>query len=140
MSKYDDMQNLYKSVAVCGNAISAGKSSASIDCKGFEQAMLTVRTGTLASTNVCTISVQHSDDDAATDAYANITGAVIVLADTDDDSNFYAKLRLNVSGIKRYVKILVINATAVGEYAAVLQVGNKSGAYPVDTKTLSFNV
>lgn len=140
MAKYDDMQNLFLQSAVVGNAISAGKGSTGIDCKGFEQAMLTLRTGTLASTNVCTVSLQHSDDNGSSDAWANITGAVIVLADSDGDIVKYAKLRLNKSGIKRYVRILVINATAVGEYGAFLQVGNKSGSYPVDTKTLSFNV
>jgi len=140
MAKYDDIQNLYKMSSVCGNAISAGKASASIDCKGFEQAMLVVRTGTLASTNVCTVSIQHSDDDAVSDAYANITGAVITLADDDDDTTLYAKLRLNVATVKRYIRIHVINATAVGEYAAMLMVGNKSGEYPVDAKVLEFDV
>lgn len=137
MAKYDDMQNLYKSSAVCGNAIHAGKDGDGIDCRGYEQAMLTVRTGTLATGNVCTISIQDSADNIT---YANVTGAVIVLADDDDDSDYYAKLRLNVAGLERYIRPFVINATAVGEYAAVLQVGNKSGAYPVDTKTLAFDL
>lgn len=140
MAKYDDMQNLFKVVAVTGNAISAGKASASIDCKGFEQAMLIIRTGTMAANNVCTISIQHSDDDGSSDAWANITGAVVAHDENDDDIQEYAKLRLNVTGVKRYIRILAINATAVGEYAAVLMVGNKSGEYPVDTKTLAFNL
>lgn len=138
--KYNDLQNLYKTVAVVGNAISAGKASDSIDCKGFEQAMLVFRTGTMAANNVCTVSIQHSSDDGSSDAWANISGAVIAHDENDDDIIEYAKLKLNTADIKRYIRILVINATAVGEYGAFLQVGNKSGEYPVDTKTLAFDL
>jgi len=140
MAKYDDIQNLYKVTALAGDAISAGKSSPGVDCKAYEQAMVILKTGTLALNNVTTLTLQHSDDNGGADAYANITGASIVLADSDDDAIFYGKLRLNVAAIKRWVRIHVVSATAAGEYGAVLLVGNKSGEYPVDVKTLSFNV
>jgi len=140
MAKYDDIQNLYLVTAVAGDAISAGKFSPGVDCKGYEQAMLILKTGILALTNVTTVTLQHSDDNGVSDAYTNIPGASIVLADTDDDAIFYGKLRTNKATIKRWIRISVVTATAAGEYGAVLQVGNKSGEHPVDVKTLTFDV
>jgi len=140
MAKYNDIENLYQFAGVGAEAIAASEVSRGIDCKGYEQACLVISTNTLAAGYVGTVTIQDSDDDGSGDAYALVTGATITIADSDDDSTLYAKLRLNVPGVKRWIRATLAIATAAGPTAVMLIVGNKGGVYPVETKTLQFNV
>jgi hypothetical protein len=140
MAKHSDIENLYKFEGVGAEAIAAAEVSRGIDCKGYEQAMLVISTNTLAATYVGTVTIEDSDDDGSGDAYALVAGATITIADSDDDTTLYAKLRLNVPGVKRWIRCTLGIATAAGPTGVMLIVGNKSGSYPVDTKVLQFDV
>lgn len=138
MAKHSDIENLYQFIACSASAIAETNVSAAIDCKGYEQAMLVVSTLTLAASHVGTITIEDSADGST--GWALVAGCTITNADTDDDVTKYGKLRLNVPGVKRYIRLSVAVATAAGETSACLIVGNKSGNYPVDTKVLGFDV
>jgi hypothetical protein len=138
MAKYNDIENLYQLMACSASAIAETNVSAAIDCKGYEQAAIVVSTLTLAAGYVGTVTIEDSADGAT--GWATLSGASIAIADTDDDSRFYGKVKLNIPTVKRYIRLSVGVATAAGETSACLIVGNKSGEYPVETKTLTFNI
>ena len=141
MAKYNNLENLILAAGVGAEAIAASEVSAGLDVRNYEDAILIISTNTLAAGYVGTVTIQDSDDDAATDAYALVTGATITLADTDDDLVKYAKLRLNTAGVKRWIRATLDIATAAGPTSVTLLAYNKGGALPVDTaRTLEFNV
>ena len=137
------MENMILAAGAGASEIAASEVSAGMDTLGYEDAILIISTNTLASGYVGTVTVQDSDDNAVSDAYALVTGATITLADTDDDLVKYAKVRLNVagSGIKRWIRCTLAIATAAGPTSVTLIAYNKGGAIPVDTaRTLEFDV
>jgi hypothetical protein len=138
MAKYNNLENLIQAAGAGESAIGTTVSQA-LDCKGYEDAILIVNTETLAAGHVGTVTIEDSADGAT--GWALVAGCTISIADTDDDSTFYAKLRLNKTGVKQYIRVSLVAATAVGPTAATLIAYNKGGALPVDSaRTLSFNV
>lgn len=139
MSKYNNLQNLVKVSSVCGNAIDTSNAGPGIDCKGYEDLLVLIRTGIIADTAVVTLSIQHSDDDGSTDAYANVTGAVVVYETADDDETAIGKVRLNTANMKRWVRAHAVVATAVGDYSITALAYNKGGDLPI-ASTLVFDI
>lgn len=138
MAKYNDIENLYKFAGIGLAAIAASGVTAVIDCLNYEQALLVISTETLAAGYVGTVTIEDSAD--GTTGWAIVdAAATITIADTDDDSTLYAKLRLNTAGTERYIRATLDIATAAGPTAVMLIVGNTAD-YPVETKVLQFDV
>lgn len=141
MAKYNNLENLIQAAGCGGSEIAASEVSAGLDCKNYEDAILIISTLTLAAGYVGTVTIEHSDDNAVSDAYAAVTGASVTIADTDDDSTLYAKLRLNTANMKRWIRATLDIATAAGPTAVTLVAYNKGGSLPVESpRTLQFDV
>lgn len=136
MGKYNDFQNDHGVVAVSG-ASAGTKNSAGLDCGGMEQATVILTTGTIEATGTLDVTIQDSDDDGATDAYANVAGAVFSQkVDADDDMIYLGKIKCNTAGVKRWLRIQAIAATADADYGCVMVSQNLSGHLPVVTNAL----
>lgn len=137
MAKYDDMQNLYKVAGVAGSAVGTVSGDV-IDAKGYEQAMVVIRTGAITENGELNVSVHHSD--APSSGFAKVEGAEIDLDDTNPNETHKGKLRLNIPGMKRYLRLVSVVGTAAASHGAVLIVGN-ANYYPVpDADQLAFNL
>lgn len=135
MAKYDDFQNAHRMVAVCGSAAEA-KSSATMDTKGMEQAVVILRTGLMADTGTLDVKVQHAVLGDGSD-WVDLPGAVFTQKLTaNDDTTYVGKIKCNTSGVNRYLKIVGTAAAAATNYAAILIGLNVSGHYPLVTNPM----
>jgi hypothetical protein len=82
-----------------------------VDCKGFEEGLVTLQHGAVSDGGTLSCKVQESDTDAAEDfediqdaAFADVAGGALVT------SGVYVG-RLNLAGRKRYIRVV---ATLVG--------------------------
>ena len=82
-----------------------------VDCRGFEEGLVTLQHGAVSDGGTLSCKVQESDTDAAEDfddieaaAFADIAGGALVT------SGVYVG-RLNLAGRKRYIRVV---ATLVG--------------------------
>jgi hypothetical protein len=139
MAKYNQLENLILISSITGNAIDTTNPGNGIDTLGYEDLLVLAGVGIIAATAVVTLSVQHSDDDGVGDAYANVTGAVISPADSDDGTLYVGKVRLNTAGMKRWIRAHAIVATAVGDYYITCLAYNKGGHLPV-VNALEFDI
>jgi hypothetical protein len=113
-------------------AVAAGTStitpSAAIDTKGYDSCLFIVAFGAITTGAATSIKVQQSSDDAATDAYSDLTGTSVTVLDSYDDKLVYVEV---VRPLKRYLKLIVLRATqnsVVDGITAIL-----SGAHDVPT-------
>jgi hypothetical protein len=131
MAKYGEIEEYMGIVqAVTEGALT--KNSPGLDCKNVEQVAVIGFSGTLAASDTIDIKVQESDDDAATDPYADVTGAVFTqLVDANDEATVYGKIRTNVAGRKRWLRLVVAaGGAATGGGCAVLLAYNYGGHKP----------
>lgn len=94
------------------NAVAAGTStitpSAGIDCQGFNHCRFIVLWGAIVSGGAQSAKVQQSSDDGSSDAYADLTGTSVTVA--DDDDNQLTIIDIN-NPAERYLKCIVLRAT-----------------------------
>lgn len=99
--------------------------SAGVDVAGFKECTFGVLVGDVGSGGVPTVTVQQSSDDGDTDAYSNIEGSLVTVADDEDDSI----VKIGVKNPqKRYLKCIVGRADAdiaIGGIIAVLSGAGK---------------
>lgn len=120
MAKYNDFENEHRMVGAGGSAVDTIV-SAGLDCKNMEDAIVILHAGLATATGTLDVEIEESDDDGASDAYASLTGAAFtqkVIA--DDDATYYAKIRLNVAGVKRYLRISGVVGTDTFDWGCVL--------------------
>jgi hypothetical protein len=138
MGKYNDFQNDHGVVhAASLGAITAN--SPGLDTKGMEQCTVLGMTGVLAATDTVDIKVQHSDDDGVGDAYADLAGAAFAQqVDADDNVLLLGKIKCNTAGVKRWLRVVVINggAATTGSGAGMLISQNLSGHMPLTVNAL----
>lgn len=107
--------NLSKQVKITrhSNAVAAGTSditpSAGINMAGFEGCLFLVEFGTITSSAVTSIKVQQSSDDGSSDAYGDLEGTSVTVADTDDNKIAYVDV---YRPGKQYLKLIVDRDTA----------------------------
>lgn len=82
--------------------------SEGVDTAGFEAVLLRVAFGAIVTNAVTSIKAAQSSDDGSTDAYSDILGSSITVADDDDNQVF--EIDLYRPG-KRYVEVIVSRAT-----------------------------
>ena len=87
------------------------------DCSGYEQLLVIANVG-LATTGNVTIKLQESSDDAATDAYADVTSATTGAVGPTGDLEPYL-IDVNLSERERYIRAV---GTVAGGGTAVFGV------------------
>lgn len=92
-----------------GSAGTTDLTSEGVDMAGFEAVLLRVAFGAITSSAVTSIKAAQSSDDGSTDAYSDIAGSAVTVADTDDNKVF--EIDLYRPG-KRYVEIIIDRGTA----------------------------
>lgn len=95
------------------NAVSVGTStvtSSAVDTAGFGGCMFLVLFGAITD-GTPDIKVQQSSDDAAADAYADLAGTAIAMADTDDNDIGIVDVK---APKERYLKCVVTRGGSTG--------------------------
>ena len=108
------------STTTAGAAGTATITSDAVDTAGFSRCCFIVPVGTMVTGAVTTFKLQQSSDDAATDAYSDVLGTSVAIADDDDNKLKYLDV---VRPGKRYLKVVVSRATqnaTIGGIIAVL--------------------
>ena len=93
------------------NAVAAGTTtvnSGEIDMQNYESCVITFAFGAITAGAVTSVKAQQSSDDAVGDAYADLTGTSITVA--DDDDNKIVELEI-VNPRERYVRGVISRAT-----------------------------
>lgn len=120
------------------NAVAAGTSdqtSSAIDTQGFEGVKIYTSFGTITSGAVTSVKVQQSSDDGGSDAYADLLGSAITVADDDDN-------QVTVHDIyrprDRYLKVVVDRGTqnAVIDGIVAVLYGAKESPTTDDSSTV----
>jgi hypothetical protein len=94
------------------NAAVAGQTavnSSSVDMRSFGAVSFILSMGSITSTGVQSAKLQQSSDDDTADAWADIEGSSITIADDDDNQCVFLDL---VSPRERYVRCVVSRGTA----------------------------
>jgi hypothetical protein len=91
-----------------------GNGDSSVDCLGFEYALVVIHLGAIASGGNATFKVMSSSDDGSADAFAAITGATYELTGTDDNTARCIAVRL--SDNERFLRV-DYDETATGSSA-----------------------
>lgn len=94
-----------------GNTVTAagGNTNGGIDTRGFRRLIAIAAIGASTATQSISWKLQQSSDEAAADAYTDITGAAgTALADTDD--NKCAVIDLNLDNCERYIRVSYTSA------------------------------
>ncbi len=93
------------------NAVAAGTTdinSSSVDMQGSESVTFVVALGAIVAGAVTSVKAQQSSDDGVADAFADLAGSAITVA--DDDDNQLVALEI-VRPRERYVRCTVDRAT-----------------------------
>lgn len=94
-----------------GNTISGagGATNGGIDTRGFCRLIAIAAIGASTATQSISWKLQQSSDEAAADAYTDISGAAGT-ALTDADDNKCAVIDLNLNGCERYIRVSYTSA------------------------------
>lgn len=126
------LNNLSKNVKVTRieNSAVAGTddtiTSDAVDMQGFDTCLFLALFGTLTASAVTSIKVQQSDDDGSTDAYSDLLGTSVSIADSRDNDIIGVEV---TRPAKRYLKLVVTRATANAVLDGVIAL--QSGAHSV---------
>lgn len=94
--------------------------SDSVDMAGYDAVVFFTSFGAITTTGVQSIKVQSSSDDGDADAFADLAGTGVTVADDDDGQTFGVQI---IRPVERYLRLVVSRATAdavVGEIYALL--------------------
>ena len=113
------------------NAVAAGTTdvnSTGVDMQGFESVTFYVLFGAITATAVTSVKAQQSADDAASDAYADLEGTGVAVA--DDDDNQVVALEIT-NPRERYVRCTVDRGTANAVIDGIIAVQTGPVSEPV---------
>ncbi len=119
---FDDMKLTV--IKAASAAATTAITSSAVDMAGYEGVLLFTTFGTITANGVQSIKVQQSSDDGDSDAYADLAGTGITVADDDDGQMFGVEI---IRPKEQYLKLIVSRATqnaVVGEIYA-LQYGTR---------------
>lgn len=85
--------------------------SDALDLDGYDGFAIAVLVNAMANTASLTFKLQHSKDNGSSDAYADVAGSSQVLATDQSDANKVILCDV-FKPLKRYVKVILIRATA----------------------------
>ena len=124
LSKHGKVTRVMVGVAA-GQATNNGDS---VDMKGFDSVTFIALIGAIVATGTVTFKVQQSSDDGVADGFSDLEGTAISYM--ADDDNKMAVLEINCP-LKRYVRPVLITATANGTIDGVVAIQTKPSAEPV---------
>lgn len=90
-----------------------------IDRKGFEEALVVLNSGTNEATGTVDVKAQDSADNTT---FADVTGAAFTQITTANDNNIYVG-RLNLVGLKRYLRVVAVVANAACVFSVTINLG-----------------
>ena len=93
------------------NGVAAGttaQTSSAIDTRGWDGVKIYTAFGAITSGAVTSVKLQQSSDDASADAYADLTGTSISVADDDDNQVTVQDL---YRPLEPYIKVVISRAT-----------------------------
>lgn len=111
------------------NAVAAGQTaqtSSAIDTKGFDGVKIYSAFGAITAGAATSVKVQQSSDDASADAYADLLGTSVTVADDDDNQVVVHDI---YRPRERYLKVVISRATqnaVIDGIIAVLYSATKS--------------
>lgn len=127
----DNKISIAATTAACVAAQTTITSSA-INMAGYQGVCFVVPVGPITSGAVTTMKLQQSDDDAASDAYSDVLGTSIAIADDDDNKLKY--LDVFRPG-KQYVKVVVSRATQDATLGGIVAIQYNARKTPVTQGT-----
>ena len=108
--------------------------SDSIDMQGYEGVAILTVLGAVVAGAATSVKLQQSSDDGVSDAYADLTGTSITIADSDDD---LIALQDIWQPRERYVRAVVSRATQNSEVDAIIALLYRPKTAPVTQPTAS---
>ena len=128
------MSNLSTSgkVTRVSNAVAAGTATTnctSVDMKGYRDVTFVLSVGAIVATGTVTLKAQQSTDNST---FADLEGTAVAYTDADD--NKLAILEIT-DPLERYVRAVVITATANGTIDSVIAIQTMADAEPVTHST-----
>lgn len=102
--------------------------SSSVDMCGFSSVTFVVAMGAIGSGAVTSAKVQQSSDDGDADAFSDLTGTGVTIADTDDEGLVLIEVN---EPLKRYVRCVVDRGTANAEVDSIVALQSRAGVEPV---------
>lgn len=119
-------------VDLCKTNVAAGTSditdATGVDMSGHESVTFLVLLGTLTSGAVTSIKAQQSDDDGSSDAYSDLEGTSVAIADTQSDKVVALTIR---RPLKKYVKCVVDRGTANAVINGIIAIRSGPRVAPV---------
>ena len=91
------------------NAVAAGTTdinSSSVDMTAHDGVLFVVAFGAITATAVTSIKAQQSSDDGVADAWSDLAGTAVTVADTDDNKLAYAYL-LTPKGLQEKTRLTI---------------------------------
>lgn len=110
------------------NGVAAGTSaqtSSAVDMAGFDAVKFYSLFGAITSGAATSVKVQQSSDDASADAYADLEGTSVTVADDDDNQVVVHDI---ISPRERYLKVVISRATQNAVIDGVIAVLYKARA------------
>ena len=99
-----------------------------VDRSGFDSVLFLCVFGTITGGALTSIKVQQSEDDGATDAYSDLAGSSITVADTDDDKVAMVEV---VGSSKKWLRLYIDRGAANAVVDSVLAISSFPHALPV---------
>jgi len=115
-----------------GAAAQTTITSDALNMAGFDSACFIVPVGPVTAGAVTTMKLQQSDDDGSSDAYSDVLGTSITIADSDDNKLKY--LDVYRPG-KQYLKIVIARATQDATVGGIFAVQYNASSLPVTQGT-----
>ena len=94
---------------VANNHSASTVNGAAIDRLGFDEALVVVNSGTNGTSGTVDIKIQESEDGST--GWADVSGASFAQITESNDNTVYVG-RLNLSGRKRYIRVVAVVGTA----------------------------
>ena len=111
--------------------------SAAVDTVGFNELLLIVNVGTSTATGSMVVTLQDSAATGGT--YADVTGTAMTAVTTANDDNQYIG-RVNLRGVKRFVKVEMVNTTDACEASTTVMLSHPEVTPVTQVSTLEFNI
>ena len=111
--------------------------SASADTKDFDEMLIVLSSGVSVATSTLNVKLQDSADDST---FADITGAAFAeITDANDNTIYVARLRCK--NFKRYIRAVLITATANATAGVNFILGKGDGLLPISqTNAIPFKL
>lgn len=137
MGAYASLENnAVVKIGLGGSAIGA-VNGASVDTKGYSEALVILATGVAVATGTLDVKIQDSADNSS---WADVTGAVFAqLTAADDQALKIGRLKLDGNLVRRYIRAVGTVGTATVDFAVTFVLSGNQYA-PQSVNAIAFTV